>query len=149
MKIILLLFILNFTLHAQDTIGPKKSYVSFHVYKGIADVKPYIIYGLTEELKSTLKVHNDLIKSASQTDSLIVFFGVTYSYPYKYSENKIRVPNHYYRLIVSLTTHNVISSVLFDNSSEPTAKKITVAELEHECKFFFKLKLGYTIHEKQ
>jgi len=149
--LIIFIFLLNFNINAQDTIGIKKPYVNFRIHKGVANVKPYVIDGITPELRSTLKLHNDIIKNLSQSDSLMVFFGLTYSYPYKYSEadgKKMKIPNHYYRLLISLTTHKVISCVLFENSAEPTLKKVTVAELEHECKFFFERKLGYSLHEQ-
>ena len=152
MKNIYLTFIftsvLTLNLFSQDVIGLKKNRIQYEVYKGVLSVNPYTIEGIIKpELDSLIKSNDRLVSDLSQKDSLMVFFGVIYSFPAKYKADKTRIPNYYYKFVVSLKDRKMKQCILFENTDEPCQENIPKNELEYKVRYYFDRYVGFTIKE--
>lgn len=140
--------ILTLNLFSQDVIGLKKNRIQYEIYKGVLSVNPYTIEGITPELDILIKSNDRLVSDLSQKDSLMVFFGVIYSFPAKYKvDGKTRIPNYCYKFAVSIKDRKMKQCILFENTDEPCQENIPKNELEYKVRYYFDRYVGFTIKE--
>ena len=92
-----------------------------------------------ENLKNIWKLNEDKIRKISQTDSLLIFCGNIFSSKSKYVKHNsvLRVPDYFYKLVVSLSTHKVLYCGIFSNTENPEEKELSFKEIEYKTRFYF------------
>jgi DNA/RNA endonuclease G (NUC1) len=93
------------------------------------------------------KANETTIRRWSQTDSLIIICGGIFNSKCKKINSNLVIPNQCYKVVVSLTTHKVLQSVIFDNNDSPKENQVKLINIEAQVHFFFQKVLGFSITE--
>lgn len=119
----------------------KKEELTFRYYNSVPQA-PRLNRGIW-------KTNETKIRELSQTDSLLIFCGGIITKKSKPTKegSTLLVPTYCYKVVVSLTTHKLISCELFDNNEAPTVKSVKLLDLEGYLHFFFERKMGFSLKD--
>lgn len=84
------------------------------------------------------KKNETLIRKLSQTDSLLIICGAYWDNNSPNLVKGMAIPSKCWKVVYSLSTHQILSSLIFTNSENPTEVPINIENLE--------IYLGYSIN---